>query len=150
VFEPGRYIVGDAGVILTKVGYVKERIGMPAWVSVDAGINALIRPALYGAYHHIELANKMNLPNTVEYNVAGPLCESGDVLGKNRKLPPVEPGDITVVFDAGAYGLAMSNQHTAQSRPAVVLVNGDRAEIIRRRETLEDLVRLDRVPEWLR
>jgi len=150
VFEPGRYIVGDAGVILARVGYVKERIGMPAWVSVDAGINALIRPALYGAYHHIELANKMNLPNTVEYNVAGPLCESGDVLGKNRKLPPVDPGDIAVVFDAGAYGLAMSNQHTAQSRPAVVLVNGDRAEVIRRRETVEDLIRLDRVPEWLR
>jgi len=150
VFEPGRYIVGDAGVILARVGYVKERVGMPAWVSVDAGINALIRPALYGAYHHIEVANKMNLQNTVEYNVAGPLCESGDVLGRGRRLPPVEPGDILVIFDTGAYGLAMSNQHTAQSRPAVVLVNGGRAEVVRRRETFEDLVKLDRIPEWLR
>jgi len=149
VFEPGRYIVGDAGVILARVEYVKERKGLPAWISVDAGMNVLIRPVLYGAYHHIEVANKMNLPNTVEYNVAGPLCESGDFLGKNRKLPPVEPGDTIVIFDAGAYGLAMSNQHTAQSRPAAVLVNGKEVEIIRRRETFEDLIRLDNIPSWL-
>lgn len=149
-FEPGRYIVGDAGVILTRVGYVKERKNLPTWVSVDAGMNALIRPALYGAYHHIEVANKMKLPNDTEYNIAGPLCESGDFLGKNRKLPKIEPGNILVIFDAGAYGLAMSNQHTAQPRPAMILVNNERAEIIRKRETFEDIIRLDNIPEWLR
>ncbi|MEM1822861.1 MAG: diaminopimelate decarboxylase [Candidatus Hadarchaeales archaeon] len=149
-FEPGRYIVGDAGVILAKVGYVKKRKNLPAWVSIDAGMNALIRPALYGAYHHIEVANKMNLPNDTEYNIAGPLCESGDFLGKNRKLAKIEPGDILVIFDTGAYGLAMSNQHTAQSRPAMVLVNDGKAEIIRNRETFEDIIRLDNIPEWLR
>jgi diaminopimelate decarboxylase len=150
VLEPGRYLVGDAGVLLARVWYVKERPGMPTWVAVDAGMNALLRPALYGAYHHIELANRMNEKNEVEVNVAGPLCESGDFLGKERKLPKVERGDLVAIFDVGAYGLVMATQHTAQPRPAMVLVNGGRAELVRRRETYEDLTRLDRVPGWLR
>ncbi|HDI13094.1 MAG TPA: diaminopimelate decarboxylase, partial [Hadesarchaea archaeon] len=149
VFEPGRYLVADAGILLARVGYIKERLGMPTWISVDAGMNALIRPALYGAYHHIELANKLDQKNDVVVNVAGPLCESGDFLGKGRKLPRAEQGDLAVIFDVGAYGIVMSSQHTAQPRPAMVLVNGDKAEIIRRRETFEDLTRLDRVPGWL-
>ncbi len=150
MFEPGRYIVGDAGVLLARVGYIKERPGLPTWIAIDAGMNALIRPALYGAYHHIEVANKIREANEREYNIAGPLCESGDFLGKQRKLPRVEPGDLIAIFDVGAYGLAMSNQHTAQSRPAMVLVNGKKAAIVRRRETFEDLVRLDEIPEWLK
>jgi len=149
VFEPGRYLVADAGILLARVGYIKERFGMPTWISVDAGMNALIRPALYGAYHHIELANKLDQKNDVVVNVAGPLCESGDFLGKGRKLPKAEQGDLAVIFDVGAYGIVMSSQHTAQPRPAMVLVNGDKAEIVRRRETFEDLTRLDRVPGWL-
>jgi diaminopimelate decarboxylase len=150
IFEPGRYLVGDAGVLLARVGSVKERPGMPAWVAVDAGMNALLRPALYGAYHHIELANRMNENNDISVNVAGPLCESGDFLGKDRKLPKVEQGDLVAIFDVGAYGLVMATQHTAQPRPAMVLVNGDRAEIVRRRETFEDLTRLDKIPGWLK
>ncbi|HID60658.1 MAG TPA: diaminopimelate decarboxylase [Hadesarchaea archaeon] len=150
IFEPGRYLVADAGVLLARVGYVKERPNGPIWISVDAGMNALIRPALYGAYHHIELANKVNQKNDVSINVAGPLCESGDFLGKERKLPKAEQGDLAVIFDVGAYGLAMSSQHTAQPRPAMVLVNSGEAEVIRRRETFEDLTRLDRIPGWLK
>jgi diaminopimelate decarboxylase len=150
VFEPGRYLVGDAGVLLTRVGYTKERPGMPTWISVDAGMNALIRPALYGAYHHIEIANKITEKNDTEYNVAGPLCESGDFLGKNRKLPKVKREDVLAIFDVGAYGMVMSSQHTAKPRPAMVLVNGRRAEIVRKRETFEDLTRLDQIPGWLR
>jgi len=150
LFEPGRYIVGDSSVLLARVGYIKERPGMPDWVAVDAGMNALMRPALYGAYHHIELANKMNQKNEFSVNVAGPLCESGDFLGKNRKLPKVEQGDLAVVFDVGAYGLAMSCQHTAQPRPAMVIVNGERVEIVRKRETYDDLTRLDQIPGWLK
>ncbi len=150
MFEPGRYMVGDSGVLLTKVGYTKERPGIPTWIFIDAGMNALIRPALYGAYHHIEVANKLENKNDFEYNVGGPLCESGDFLGKNRKLAKVEQNDLVAVFDVGAYGLAMSNQHTAQSRPAVVLVNRNKAEIVRKRETFEDLTRLDQIPEWLK
>jgi diaminopimelate decarboxylase len=150
LLEPGRYLVGDSCVLLARVGYIKERPGMPTWVAVDAGMNALMRPALYGAYHHIELANKMNQKNEFLVNVAGPLCESGDFLGKDRKLPVVEQGDLAVIFDVGAYGLAMACQHTAQPRPAMVLVNGGRAEIVRKRETYDDLTRLDQIPSWLK
>jgi len=150
VFEPGRYIVADSSVLLARVGYTKERPGMPTWIAVDAGMNALIRPALYGAYHHIELANKIREKNVQLVNVAGPLCESGDFLGKERRLPAVEPGDLAAIFDVGAYGLAMSSQHTAQPRPAMVLVNRGKAEIIRKREGYKDLTRLDQIPGWLK
>jgi diaminopimelate decarboxylase len=150
IFEPGRYLLADASVLLVSVGYSKERKGMPGWVAVDAGMNALIRPALYGAYHHIEVANKMLADHTELVNVAGPLCESGDFLGKERKLPKVEQGDLIAVFDVGAYGLAMSNQHTAQPRPAMVLVNSGSAEVVRQRESFEDLTRLDRIPGWMK
>lgn len=150
VFEPGRYIVADSGVLLARVGYTKKRPDMPTWIAVDAGMNALIRPALYGAYHHIELANKIREKNEQLVNVAGPLCESGDFLGKERKLPAAEPGDLAVIFDVGAYGLVMSSQHTAQPRPAMVLVNRGKSEIIRKREGYEDLTRLDQIPGWLK
>lgn len=150
LFEPGRYIVGDASVLLARVGYIKERPGLTTWVAVDAGMNALMRPALYGSYHHIELANKMNQSNDYLVHVAGPLCESGDFLGKDRKLPKVKQGDLAVVFDVGAYGLAMACQHTAQARPAMVLVNGENVEIVRKRETFDDLTRLDQIPGWLK
>ena len=150
VFEPGRYIVADSGVLLARVGYTKKRPDMPTWIAVDAGMNALIRPALYGAYHHIELANKIREKNKQLVNIAGPLCESGDFLGKERRLPAAEPGDLAVIFDVGAYGLAMSSQHTAQPRPAMVLVNRGKAEIIRKRESYEDLTRLDQIPGWLK
>jgi len=149
VFEPGRYLVADAGILLTTVGYCKERPGMPDWVAADAGMNALIRPVLYGAYHHIEVANKMRAKRVRLANVAGPLCESGDFLGKGRKLPAIEPGDVLAVFDVGAYGLAMSSQHTAKPRPAMVIVNSGKTEIARLRETYEDLMRLDKIPSWL-
>jgi diaminopimelate decarboxylase len=150
IFEPGRYLLADASVLLASVGYSKERKGMPGWVAVDAGMNALIRPALYDAYHHIEVANKMRADHTELVNVAGPLCESGDFLGKERRLPKVEQGDLIVVFDVGAYGLAMSNQHTAQPRPAMVLVNSGSAEVVRQRESFDDITRLDRIPEWMK
>jgi diaminopimelate decarboxylase len=149
ILEPGRYIIADASVLLAEVGHTKHRPGMPDWVAVDAGMNALIRPALYGAYHHIEIANRITEKNSKLFNVAGPLCESGDFLGKRRKLPPVKPGDLAVIFDIGAYGLAMSSQHTAKPRPAMVLANLRKAELVRERETYEDLTRLDRIPSWL-
>lgn len=150
ILEPGRYIIADASVLLARVGHTKHRPGVPDWVAVDAGMNALIRPALYGAYHHIEIANRITEENSKLFNVAGPLCESGDFLGKRRKLPPVEPGDLAVIFDVGAYGLAMSSQHTAKPRPAMVLVNSGKAELVRGRETYEDLIHLDRIPSWLK
>lgn len=148
-FEPGRFIVGDAGVLLGRVGSIKPREKTPDWIAMNAGMNALVRPALYGAYHHIEVANRMKAEHSETVNIAGPLCESGDYLGKERKLPRVHRDDILAVFDVGAYGLAMSSQHTAQPRPAMVMVNSGEAEVVREREKYEDLTRLDRIPGWL-
>jgi diaminopimelate decarboxylase len=150
VLEPGRYLVADAGIILGRVGYVKERQGDPTWVAIDAGMNALVRPAMYDAYHHIEAANKMRDEHTELVNVAGPLCESGDFLGKKRHLPKLDRGDLLAVFDTGAYGLSMSSQHTAKPRPAMVLVNSDKVEVVRTRESCDDLTCLDQVPAWLK
>lgn len=149
VLESGRYVVSDSSLLLGRVGYVKEKEKVPDWVSIDAGMNALIRPALYGSYHHIEAANKMDEEKTETYNVSGPLCESGDYLGKDRELPPLERGDLLAVYDVGAYGLSMSNQHTANTRPAMVMVNSGEAEIVREREKCEDLTKLDNIPGWL-
>ncbi len=148
VLEPGRYIIADSSILLGKVGYVKKRKNIPHWIAIDAGMNALIRPAMYGSYHHIEAANKMNQEKTEDTNIAGPLCESGDYLGKDRKLPPVERGDLLAVYDVGAYGLSMSSNHTGSRRPAMVLVNSGKADIVREGETCEDLTRLDKFPEW--
>ncbi len=149
VLEPGRFLVADTTLLLGRVGYVKERKNSPDWVSIDAGMNALIRPALYGSYHHIEAANKMNEEKTETYNIAGPLCESGDYLGKGRELPSLDRGDLLSVYDVGAYGLSMSNNHTANTRPAMVMVRSGDAEVVRERENCEDLTRFDKLPEWL-
>ncbi len=149
VLEPGRFIIADSSILLGQVGFVKERENIPHWVAIDAGMNALIRPAMYGSYHHIEAANKMYREKTEDANIAGPLCESGDYLGKDRKLPQVERGDLLAVYDVGAYGLSMSSNHTGNRRPGMVLVNSGNVEIVRESETCEDLTRLDRIPEWL-
>jgi len=149
VLEPGRFVVSDSSLLLGTVGYVKEREKTPDWVSIDAGMNALIRPALYGSYHHIEAANRMDEEKTQKVNVAGPLCESGDYLGKDRDLPPVERGDLLAVYDVGAYGLSMSSHHTANTVPAMVMVKSGEAEIVREREECSDLTGKDKLPEWL-
>lgn len=149
VLEPGRFLIADSSILLGRVGYVKERKDIPHWIAIDAGMNALIRPAMYGSYHHIEAANKMSQEKTQDANIAGPLCESGDYLGKDRKLPPVERGDLLAVYDVGAYGLSMSSNHTGNRRPGMVMVKSGEAEVVRERETCNDLTRLDKIPEWL-
>lgn len=149
VLEPGRFIIADASLLLGRVGYVKERENTPNWVSIDVGMNALVRPALYGSYHHIEVANKMKAKKSETVNIAGPLCESGDYLGKGRDLPPVERGDLIAIYDAGAYGLSMSSQHTANTRPGMIMIKSGKAEIVRKAEDCSDLTRLDEIPEWL-
>lgn len=149
VLEPGRFIIADASLLLGRVGYVKERENTPNWVSIDVGMNALVRPALYGSYHHIEVANKMKAKKSETVNIAGPLCESGDYLGKGRDLPPVERGDLIAIYDVGAYGLSMSSQHTANTRPGMIMIKSGKAEIVRKAEDCSDLTRLDEIPEWL-
>ncbi|MEM1589766.1 MAG: diaminopimelate decarboxylase [Candidatus Bathyarchaeia archaeon] len=147
--EPGRFIVAEAGVLLTRVNVVKL-LPHKKFVGVDAGFNTLVRPAMYGAYHHIVVANKLDEQPTEVYDVVGPICESGDVLAKDRTLPKICEGDLLAVLNAGAYGFSMSSQYNSRPRPAEVLVKGDEYALIREAETFEDLIRKQRVAEWLR
>ena len=155
-FEPGRYIAGNAGILLTRVLYRKTG-GEKKFVIVDAGMNDLIRPTLYESYHHIwpVKPDAANVPpqrsRDVEprggevVDVVGPICESGDYLAKARPLPPTKRGDLLAVFTAGAYGFAMSSNYNNRARAPEVLVDGGSYKVIRRRETYEDLVALERV-----
>jgi diaminopimelate decarboxylase len=138
LFEPGRAIVADSGILLTTVEAVKKQ-GAVDWAIVDAGMNAFIRPALYGAKHQIILANQSQAEQTV-YSVGGPCCESGDILGREIALPILHENNLLVVLDVGAYGFTMSNNYNGQGRPAVVLVTQDKEELIRRRETYQEMV----------
>ncbi|MGA3371755.1 MAG: diaminopimelate decarboxylase [Terracidiphilus sp.] len=141
LIEPGRFIVAQAGALLTRVLQVK-RTGRKTFVITDAAMNDLIRPALYQAYHEImPVAPREGQPRIVD--VVGPICESGDFFAHDRKLPPVEPGDLLAILDAGAYGMAQSSNYNTRLRPAEVLVEGAKARLIRRRETMADLL----VPE---
>lgn len=141
VLEPGRYLVGDAGLLLTRVLGHKSQ-GATRFVLVDAAMNDLLRPALYGAEHAIAAV----LPRPGEPVVAdlvGPVCETGDFLARKRALPPVQEGDLLAVLAAGAYGAAMASNYNSRPRPAEVLVDGDQVRLVRRRETLADLYRLE-------
>lgn len=146
--EPGRYIVGDAGVLLTRVNTVKVT-PYKRFVGVDAGFNMLIRPVMYGSYHHIVVANKLNHKPEETYDVVGPLCESGDFLAKERMLPKVEEGDLLAVMDTGAYGYVMSSQYNSRPRAAEVLVMDGKHELIREAETLESLLLGQKIASWL-
>jgi len=150
LMEPGRFIAGNAGILLTQVQYVKPA-GDRTFLLCDSGMNHLIRPALYGSYHHIwpidpgedfvpqQRTRDEAFPGTVVCDVVGPVCESGDFFGKDRHLPPVSRGDVLAVFSAGAYGMAMASEYNAFPRPAEVLVDGRETRLIRRRGTYDDL-----------
>jgi diaminopimelate decarboxylase len=149
--EPGRYIAGNAGILLTRVLYRKTG-GSKNFVIVDAGMNDLIRPTLYGSYHYIwptkpdavnipTQRNKDSAPKEGEIvEVVGPICESGDFLAHARPLPKTKRGDLLAVFTAGAYGFAMSSNYNNRPRAAEVLVDGKDFHVIRKRETYEDLI----------
>jgi diaminopimelate decarboxylase len=139
--EPGRSLVAAAGVLLTRIIGVKENRGK-RFVVVDAGMNDLMRPALYGAHHRIEPVSPPRGPARV-VDVVGPVCESGDFLARARELPEVAPGDLLAVRDAGAYAFVMSSNYNMRPRAAEVLVEGGGLRLIRRRETFEDLVRTE-------
>ena len=145
ILEPGRFIVGEAGALLTRVEYVKQ-VGQKWFVIVDGGMSDLIRPSHYDAYHAIEPV-VMPGPRRVEVvDVVGPICESGDFLARARPLEMPEPGELLAVRTAGAYGFAMASNYNARRRPAEVLVDGDQVHIVRTRETLDDLVRGESIP----
>lgn len=136
--EPGRFLVAQAGALMARVLYVK-RNGKKTFVIVDAAMNDLIRPALYQAWHEIvPVRPRAGKPRMVD--VVGPVCESGDFFARDRKLAPVEPGDLVALLDAGAYGMAQSSNYNTRPRPAEVLVEGKKARLIRRRETMADLL----------
>lgn len=146
ILEPGRSIVGNAGVLLTRVLYLKDN-GDKRFVIVDAGMNDLIRPSLYNAYHAILPVRAASDRRTFVVDVVGPICESGDFLAKDRELPAVEEGEPLAVMSAGAFGFVMASNYNARPRAAEVLVDGARFTIVRRRESYEDLILGEQVPE---
>ncbi len=151
VLEPGRFIVGNAGILVSRVVFTKET-GGTRYIIQDAAMNDLIRPTLYDSFHRIWPVQpaaglpappadyEADIPDTVTQSVVGPVCESGDFLAKNRALPAMKRGDLLATFSAGAYGMAMSSNYNARCRAAEVLVTGGTARLIRRRETYADLV----------
>lgn len=147
VLEPGRSMVGNAGILVTGVLYVKEGASKK-FVIVDAAMNDLLRPAFYDSYHRIEPVVATDAPSSV-VDVVGPICESGDFLARDRQLPEVFPGDTLAVFSAGAYGFVMSSNYNTRPRAAEVLVSGDRYGRIRKRESLEDLMKAESIAEFL-
>ncbi len=155
ILEPGRSIAANAGLLVTRVLHVKDT-GRRRFVIVDASMNELIRPALYGAYHFIwPVEAGQRIPadggpaqpfhDLLLCDVVGPICESGDFLAKDRPLPPLRPGDLLGVHTAGAYAMAMASQYNSRPRAAEVLVRGGQVRLIRRRETYEDLIAAERV-----
>ena len=148
IFEPGRVIVGNAGTLITRVLYTKTG-PVKNFLVVDAGMNDLVRPSLYGSYHHIQPVVDHGRP-PLTADVVGPICETGDFLARNRSLPQVEPRELLAVMSAGAYGFAMSSNYNSRPRPAEILVRDDKFEVIRSRETYDDLLRGERLPDFLR
>lgn len=156
LLEPGRFIVGNAGVLVTRVLYVKES-GEKKFVICDAGMNDLIRPTLYSAYHRIwpvrtDPGHSGEAPDEETWSgpaavtdIVGPICESGDFFAKERKMPPLKRGDLVCVFSAGAYGYAMASNYNSHPRPCEVMVAGKKAEVVTARESLEDLLRNEKI-----
>lgn len=144
-FEPGRMIAANAGVLLARVIRTQERPHRPILV-LDAGMNDLIRPAIYDAYHEIRPLAQTSAP-AQNVDVVGPICETGDTFTRNRALAPLDPGDFVAFMTAGAYGAVMASTYNARALVPEVLVDGDRFDIVRRRWTLEDQLELEHIPD---
>ena len=149
MFEPGRSMVGNAGILVARVLYVKDG-GIRPIAVVDAAMNDLARPAMYGAYHAVvPVTQPQNSPDWMAMDVVGPICESGDTFAVARSLPPLAPGDLVAFGSAGAYGSVMSSAYNSRPPAPEVLVRGDRRAVVRARQTIEDLIRPETVPDWL-
>lgn len=138
IIEPGRSIVGDTTILLSRVNTVKR--AYKNFVGIDSGFNLLIRPAMYDSYHEVIVANKADGKVEETYTVVGPICETGDIIASDRKLPKIEKGDLMAILDTGAYGFSMSSQYNGRPRCAEVLICDKKARLIREKETFEDLV----------
>jgi diaminopimelate decarboxylase len=148
ILEPGRVIVGNAGILVTKVLYTKEGYEKN-FIVVDGAMNDLIRPSLYGSYQRIQPIQRSDRPEWTA-DVVGPICESSDFLAKDRKLPRTEQGDLLAVMSAGAYGFSMSSNYNSRPRVAEVLVAKDKFHVIRQREDYDDLIRGEVIPDFLK
>lgn len=148
IFEPGRVIMGNSGILVTRVIYNKKGAAKE-FVVVDAAMNDLIRPAFYGSFHEISHVNQKK-GRKRKSDIVGPICESGDFFAQNRLLPEAKRGDLLAIFSAGAYGFAMSSNYNSRPKVAEVLVNDKEFHIIRQRETLDDLIRGESIPSYLR
>jgi diaminopimelate decarboxylase len=148
LLEPGRFIAGNAGILVTRVEYVK-RTGRKNFLIVDAAMNDLIRPAFYDAYHEIVPLNRRN-GATLKSDVVGPICESGDFFCKDRPLPRAVEGDYLALLSAGAYGFVMASNYNSRPLAAEVLVNGRRAAVVRKRQPVEEIWAGETIAPWLR
>ena len=148
IFEPGRVIVGNAGILVTEVLYTKSNDGKN-FIVIDAGMNDLVRPSLYNSYHQIRPVVEREREEIVA-DVVGPICESGDYLAKGRKIFRFERGELLAVMSAGAYGFTMSSNYNSRGRIPEILVRDDRSFVIRKREVYEDLIKGEEIPEFLR
>ncbi len=147
IMEPGRYLVGNGGVLLSEVLYVKETQDRDFLV-IDAAMNDLIRPTLYDAYHGIEAVENRDAALR-SYDIVGPICETGDTFSQNRELSEMERGDLLVIKSAGAYGFCMASNYNTRPTPAEVLVDGDQFAIIRERQDVHAIIDQDVIPDWL-
>jgi diaminopimelate decarboxylase len=142
VVEPGRAIVGPSGTLLARVIDLKARDAGSQFAVLDAGMAELMRPALYNAYHAVE-AVTMRSGSATQYELVGPICESADVVARDRMLPPLEVGDVVAIRDTGAYGSAMASNYNRHPLPAEVLVDNDQWRVIRRRQTIDDMTAME-------
>ena len=159
LIEPGRFLVGNAGVLLTRVLYIKQS-GVKKFAIVDAGMNDLIRPALYQSYHEIvpcwasvsdadpSMSKSTSMSKTEKIDIVGPVCESGDFFALDREMPALQEGDLLAIMSAGAYGFVMASNYNSRPLPAEVLVRGDKFALIRKRQTRKDLVREELETPW--
>jgi diaminopimelate decarboxylase len=147
IMEPGRFIVANAGIFVTKVLYLKDN-GVKKFLIVDGAMNDLIRPSLYDSFHQI-IPVARSTSKMVAVDVVGPICESGDYLGKDRKLPRLAPGNLLAVLTTGAYGYAMSSNYNARCRAAEVMVKENKFAIVKNRETFNDLIRGEHTPGFI-
>ncbi|HEU4771381.1 MAG TPA: diaminopimelate decarboxylase, partial [Candidatus Udaeobacter sp.] len=157
--EPGRFLIGNAGVLLTRVRYIKQT-GSKKFAIVDAGMNDLIRPALYQSYHEIvpcrasvseadsSISTSKSTIKTEKIDIVGPVCESGDFFALDREMPELHEGDLLAIMSTGAYGFVMASNYNSRPLPAEALVRGDKFALIRKRQTWEDLVREEVQPSW--
>ncbi|MBL7071915.1 MAG: diaminopimelate decarboxylase [Candidatus Omnitrophica bacterium] len=149
ILEPGRFIAGNSGILVMSVVYVKETEAKK-FVIVDAGLNDLIRPALYGAHHEIKPVMKAESANKEKVDIVGPICETGDFFAKDRRMPELQNGDLLAIMSAGAYGFSMVSNYNARPKPCEVMVSGNEFFVVREREAYKDLIKGESIPGALK